>query len=53
MSHREATTMRARPILAGIALTKLVVAGLLTRSILRRRRLVEELVAPDLRSPML
>ncbi|KAB7745774.1 alpha/beta hydrolase fold domain-containing protein [Nostocoides sp. F2B08] len=45
--------MRARPILAGIALTKLVVAGLLTRSILRRRRAVEELVAPDLRSPML
>jgi acetyl esterase/lipase len=45
--------MRVRPILAGIALAKLAVAGLLARSVLRRRRLVEELVAPDLRSPML
>lgn len=45
--------MRVRPILAGIALAKLAVAGLLARSVLRRRRLVDELVAPDLRSPLL
>ena len=44
--------MRGRPILAGIAVVKLVAAGLLARSVLRRRRIVDEIVAPDLRSPM-
>ncbi|MGA8048112.1 MAG: alpha/beta hydrolase [Dermatophilaceae bacterium] len=49
--------MHVRRILAGIALTKLAVfavgGALLARSMLRRRRLVDELVAPDLRSPIL
>ena len=49
--------MRTRRILAGIAAAKLaalaVGGGLLARSVLRRRRFVDELVAPDLRSPLL